>query len=284
MGKKIVVTGAAGWIGTNLCHHLLSQGHHVIGIDRDYKWDLPGRLSLQSHPHFTCLEHDVRSPFAADADLIYHLACPPASAEHHDLLQTAAQGTLHTLQLAEKLHIPLLFASAPLFPPSPFTQAKRAAESLCLEFLQRGVHVKIARVFNTYGPYYSPHDDRVIPSFLEAAFEGRPLTVFGDGSHTRSFLAVEDLIRGFETFLLSSQTGPLDFGHPSSISILQLAHLTQEVTESYPGIEFVSLPPDLLPYQKPKSSETQDLLGWCPKISLLEGIRRIHRETLARIV
>lgn len=300
--KKILVTGGAGFLGSHLCARLLQEGNEVICLDNFFTGSKRNILPLIENPYFEFVRHDVCTPYFAEVDEVYNLACPasPIHYQHNAIktVKTSVMGTLNMLGLAKRLGIKILQASTsevygdpivhpqredywgnvnPIGERSCYDEGKRCAETLCVSYhKQNGVRVKIARIFNTYGPNMHPADGRVVSNFIVQALQNRDITVAGDGSQTRSFQYVDDLIEGFLRLMATGDdfTGPVNIGNPGEFTILQLAEKVIELTGSKSKIVFVPLPSDDPMQRKPDISLAKEKLGWQPAIALEEGLRR----------
>ena len=303
----LLVTGGAGFLGSHLCDHLLADGHRVICVDN------LDTGSLQNVEHirdgsFTFLQHDLTKPLFLDehVDRVYHLASPASPIDYARLplhtLKVGAYGTHNTLGLAKIKRARFLIASTsevygdPLVHPQPETywgnvnpigprgvydEAKRYAEALTMAYLrQQGVDTSIARIFNTFGPRMRPNDGRAIPAFLQQALTDQPVTVFGDGTQTRSFCYVDDLIAGLIALAESGVHDPVNIGNPEEMTLLDMAKSVLELTESRSEIVFQALPEDDPKVRQPDITRARDLLGWEPKIDIREGLRRTIEHAL----
>jgi dTDP-glucose 4,6-dehydratase len=299
--RTAVVTGGAGFLGSHLCEYLLAQGYSVVCVDN------LATATLQNIEHirgddFTFLDHDVteRIEVAGDVDLVFHLASPASPIDYLRLplhtLKVGSYGTHNALGLAKFKRARFLLASTsevygdpkvhpqpetywgnvnPIGPRGVYDEAKRYAEALTMAYhRQQGVDTCIARIFNTYGPRMRPHDGRAIPTFIRQARAGEPLTVFGDGSQTRSFCYVDDLIRGLFLLATSDEHLPVNVGNPDEFTLLELAHIVLEVTGSKSEIVYEALPEDDPQVRQPDITRARQILGWEPEISLAEGLRR----------
>ena len=302
MGRRILVTGGAGFIGSHLSARLVAAGHEVLCADNFFTGSRQNVAALQAAPNFELLRHDVTVPLLAEVDEIYNLACP-ASPRHyqHDPVQTtrtSVLGTLHMLDLARRLKIKILQASTsevygdpqvhpqpesywgnvnPVGPRSCYDEGKRCAETLCFDYhRQYGVPVKVVRIFNTYGPHMHPDDGRVVSNFIVSALRGEPLTLYGDGRQTRSFCYVGDLVEGLEAMMASGPelTGPLNLGNPAEFTIRELAELVLELTGSRSGIVELPLPVDDPRQRQPDIGRARAALGWEPRVPLRAGLAR----------
>jgi dTDP-glucose 4,6-dehydratase len=296
-----LVTGGAGFLGSHLCDELLLRGHHVICVDNLETGSLKNIEHIRS-PAFEFLMKDIVEPYFVERpiDFVYHLASPASPIDYLRLplhtLKVGSYGTHHTLGLAKKHRARFLIASTsevygdpqvhpqqetywghvnPIGPRGVYDEAKRYAEALTMAYhRQQGVDTAIVRIFNTYGSRMRPHDGRAIPTFLRQALLNRPITVFGDGSQTRSFCYVDDLIRGIIALAESGQTGPINIGNPNEFTLLQLAETIIEVSGSSSEIVYEALPVDDPQVRQPDISLARTLLGWEPEVELREGLLR----------
>ncbi len=300
--KRVLVTGGAGFLGSHLCEKLLAMDCQVICLDNFYTGTLDNLASLVKHPHFSLIEHDICLPCDIIVDEIYNLACP-ASPVHYQLdpvqtIRTCILGAMNMLDLAKKYHARILQASTsevygdpalhpqlesywgnvnPIGVRSCYDEGKRCAETLFFDyFRQYGVSIKIARIFNTYGPRMHPMDGRVVSNFIMQALKAEPLTIYGNGQQTRSFCYVDDLIDGLISLMHSDEktTGPINLGNPCEFQILQLAQSIIELTGSRSSLVHHHLPSDDPKQRKPAIIQAQSLLGWTPKIELREGLQQ----------
>lgn len=298
--KKIVVTGAAGFLGANLCARLLSDGHTVIGVD-NFSTGLSANLkNLLSHSRFSLIKHDITKPLELVADVIMNLACPASprwyQADPIQTIKTSFLGTLNLLELAQKTGAIFFQASTSEVYGSPeqhpqtedywgnvnpigiracYDEGKRAAESLCFDFHRvYGTRVKVVRIFNTYGPLMGVADGRVVSTFVAQALLGQPLTMFGSGLQTRSFCYIDDLVEGMCRVVWSPAeiTGPLNLGNPYEVTLLELAQKIVQLTGSSSQMIFKPLPLDDPPQRCPDITKARTLLGWQPQVSLEEGL------------
>jgi dTDP-glucose 4,6-dehydratase len=297
-----VVTGGAGFLGSHLCEHLLEQGDRVICVDNLESSSLTNLEHLRDDG-FSFMNHDVMEHIAIDepVDYVYHLAALASPIDYlrqplHSL-KTGSYGTHNALGLAKWKRARFLLASTseiygdpqvhpqpetywghvnPIGPRGVYDEAKRYAEALTMAYHnQQGVDTAIVRIFNTYGPRMRAHDGRAIPTLVRQAFENKPLTVFGDGSQTRSFCYVDDLIRGLYLLAVSEEHLPINLGNPREFTILELAETVLRVTESKSEIVFEALPVDDPQVRQPDITRAKQLLGWGPEIELEEGLRRM---------
>jgi UDP-glucuronate decarboxylase len=298
---KALVTGGAGFIGSHLCERLLSQGHDVVCLDNYFTGSKANVAALREDPRFELVRHDVTQPILLEVDRIYNLACP-ASPVHYQYnpvktLKTSVLGALHMLGLAKRVRARILQASTsevygdPLVHPqlesywghvnpvgirSCYDEGKRVAETLMMDYhRQNGVDVRIARIFNTYGPRMAVNDGRVVSSFLVQALRGEDITVFGDGSQTRSFCYVDDLVDGLTRLMeCEGTTGPVNLGNPAETTILEFARRIIGLTGSHSRIVNKPLPPDDPKQRQPDISQARQLLGWEPKVPVDVGLQR----------
>jgi len=294
-----LVTGGAGFLGSHLCDHLLAKGHRVICVDNLDTGSLNNIEHIRT-PEFSFEQLDITNHYAVDepVDFVYHMASPASPIDYARLplhtLRVGAYGTHNTLGLAKAKRARFLLASTsevygdPLVHPQPesywgnvnpigprgvYDEAKRYAEALTMAYLrQQGVDTCIVRIFNTFGPCLRPGDGRVVSNFLVQALEGKPLTVYGDGSQTRSYCYVDDEVRGILALLDSDWTGPMNIGNPDEFTVLELAHTVLEVTGSGSEIVFESLPVDDPVRRRPDITLATDVLGWRPEVDLREGL------------
>ena len=296
-----LVTGGAGFLGSHLCDELLRRGHRVICVDNLETGSLTNIEHIRV-PEFVHLNVDIIDPYWIDepVDFVYHLASPASPIDYLRLplhtLKVGSYGTHHTLGVAKKHRARFLIASTsevygdPQVPPQPesywghvnpigprgvYDEAKRYAEALTMAYhRQQGVDTAIIRIFNTYGPRMRPHDGRAIPTFLRQALQDRPITVFGDGSQTRSFCYVDDLIRGMIALAESGAHQPVNIGNPDEFTLLELAQTVIEVADSRSEIVYEALPTDDPLVRQPDIGLARELLGWQPEVDLREGLRR----------
>jgi UDP-glucuronate decarboxylase len=301
--KRILVTGGAGFIGSHLCRRLLNEGNDVICLDNYFTGSKRNIISILDHPYFELIRHDVTSSFYAEVDEIYNLACP-ASPVHYQFnpiktVKTSVMGAINMLGLAKRIKAKILQASTsevygdPSVHPQPETywgnvnpvgkrscydEGKRCAETLFSDYhTQNGVKIKIIRIFNTYGPSMHPNDGRVISNFIVQAINNESITIYGDGSQTRSFQYVDDLLEGMIRMMQTDDkvTGPVNLGNPVEFTILELAEKIIEMTGSKSKLTFLPLPQDDPVQRKPDISMAESLLnGWRPEIQLEEGLEK----------
>jgi len=296
-----LVTGGAGFLGSHLCDELLRRGHRVLCIDNLETGSLANIEHIRV-PEFVHLNLDITDPYLVDepVDFVYHLASPASPIDYLRLplhtLKVGSHGTHHTLGLAKRHRARFLLASTsevygdpqihpqpetywghvnPIGPRGVYDEAKRYAEALTMAYhRQQGVDTSIVRIFNTFGPRMRPHDGRAIPTFLRQALADRPITVFGDGTQTRSFCFVSDLVRGIIGLSESGHHFPVNVGNPDEFTLLDLAHVVIEVTGSESEILFEALPTDDPKVRQPDTTLAREILGWAPEVSLREGLRR----------
>jgi UDP-glucuronate decarboxylase len=299
---RALVTGGAGFIGSHLCERLLNDGYDVLCVDNYYSSTKDNIAHLIDHPRFEVIRHDVTFPLYVEVDEIYHLACP-ASPIHYQrdpvqTTKTAVHGSINMLGLAKRTGAKILTTSTsevygdpavhpqnesywgnvnPIGPRACYDEGKRAAETLFFDYhRQHGLRIKVARLFNTYGPRMHPHDGRVVSNFVVAALQNRPLPVYGEGSQTRSFQYIDDLIEGLLALMHSPDevTGPINLGNPGEFTIAELAAMVLEQTGATSGIEYLPLPQDDPIRRQPDITRAKELLGWEPTIPLAAGLTR----------
>lgn len=303
--KRILVTGGAGFIGSHLIDRLLDAGHEVLCVDNLFTGTKRNIDHLHTHPRFEFLRHDVTFPLYVEVDEIYNLACPASPIHYqHDPVQTtktSVHGAINMLGLAKRLKCKILQASTsevygdpivhpqseeywgnvnPIGPRSCYDEGKRCAETLFFDYhRQHGLRIKVARIFNTYGPRMHHADGRVVSNFVVQALTGQPITVYGEGRQTRSFCHVDDLVEGLMRLMDTSDdiTGPINLGNPGEFSILELAERVIERAGSRSRIIFNSLPQDDPKQRRPDISRARALLSWEPKIALDEGLNSTIR-------
>jgi len=297
---RVLVTGGAGFIGSHLCSRLLEDGYDVLCVDNYYSSTNDNIAHLLHNPRFEVLRHDVTFPLFVEVDQIYHLACP-ASPIHYqrDPVQTtttAVHGSINMLGLAKRTGARILLTSTsevygdplvhpqtedywgnvnPIGPRACYDEGKRAAETLFFDYhRQHGLQIKVVRLFNTYGPRMHPHDGRVVSNFVVSALTGKPITMYGDGSQTRSFCYVDDLINGLVAMMDSdaSVTGPINLGNPGEFTIAELADLVLQLTDSDVPVERHPLPADDPTRRQPDITRARTFLGWEPTVALREGL------------
>ncbi|WP_437440774.1 UDP-glucuronic acid decarboxylase family protein [Ruegeria arenilitoris] len=298
--KRILVTGGAGFLGSHLCEALLKQGHEVLCVDNFFTGRRGNLHHLLQNPRFEVMRHDVTFPLYVEVDEIYNLACPASPFHYqHDPVQTtktAVHGAINMLGLAKRVGARILQASTseiygdpqihpqtedyvghvnPIGPRSCYDEGKRCAETLFFDYYrQHNLPIKVARIFNTYGPNMHPDDGRVVSNFIMQALNGEPITIYGDGSQTRSFCYVSDLIDGLIKLMESSDdvTGPINLGNPVELSIRELAESVIRQTGSNSELVQRPLPPDDPIQRQPDITRAQEQLGWSPHVPLEEGL------------
>jgi UDP-glucuronate decarboxylase len=309
------VTGGSGFIGSHLCRRLLGLGHDVLVVDNFSSSSRHNISGLLGEPRFELMRHDVTFPLYIEVDQIYHLACPASPAFYQrdpvQTTKTCVHGSINMLGLARRLGVRILLASTsevygdpavhpqqesywgnvnPVGVRSCYDEGKRCAETLFFDYhRQHGLPIKIARIFNTYGPRMQPNDGRVVSSFIVQALRGEPLTVFGDGSQTRSFCYVDDLVDALIRLMSSPPevTGPVNVGNPGEFTMLELASKVLALVGSDSPVVYRALPSDDPVRRRPDISRAQELLGWEPTVPLEEGLKRTveyFRHTLADAV
>jgi UDP-glucuronate decarboxylase len=300
--KRILVTGGAGFLGSHLCRCLVEQGHDVICVDNFFTGTKDNIVDLRDKPNFELLRHDVTFPLYVEVDEIYNLACPASPIHYqHDPVQTtktSVHGAINMLGLAKRTGAKIFQASTsevygdpqvhpqhegywghvnPIGERSCYDEGKRCAETLFFDYYrQHKLRIKVARIFNTYGPNMHPNDGRVVSNFIMQALRGDAITIFGDGSQTRSFCYVDDLIDGFIRLMATADevTGPINLGNPNEFTILELAEKVIQLTSSKSTIVFRPLPSDDPLQRQPNIEAAKSRLGWEPKVQLNEGLRK----------
>lgn len=300
--KRILVTGGAGFIGSHLCERLLNMGHEVICLDNYFTGSKMNIIHLLNNPYFEIIRHDVTMPLFVETDEIYNLACP-ASPIHYQYngiktIKTSVMGAINTLGLAKRTKSKILQASTSevygdpevhpqnesywgnvntLGPRACYDEGKRCVETLFMNYHdQNKVRIKIARIFNTYGPKMNSNDGRVVSNFIVQALKGEDITIYGDGSHTRSFQYIDDLIDGLIKLMDTpdSFTGPVNLGNPVEITISSLAGMIIKMTGSKSKIIYLPLPQDDPKQRKPDISLAKRELGWAPKVDAETGLEK----------
>jgi UDP-glucuronate decarboxylase len=299
--KKILITGGAGFIGSHLCETLLNEGNEVICLDNYFTGSKQNIVHLLQNPYFEIIRHDITNPIFLEVDEIYNLACP-ASPVHYQYnpiktIKTSVMGAINMLGLAKRIKAKILQASTsevygdpvvhpqneeywgnvnPIGARSCYDEGKRCAESLFINYhKQNNVKIKIVRIFNTYGPRMHPNDGRVVSNFIVQALKNEPLTVYGDGTQTRSFQYITDLIEGMKRMMNTTDdiTGPINLGNPTEFSIIELAEKIIKLTKSKSKIIFKPLPEDDPVQRQPDISKANKILnGWKPSVPLEEGL------------
>jgi len=298
--KRILVTGGAGFLGSHLCDRLIAEGNDVLCVDNFFTGSKDNITHLLSSPFFELMRHDVTFPLYVEVDEIYNLACPASPVHYqHDPVQTtktSVHGAINILGLAKRVRAKVFQASTsevygdpavhpqveeywgnvnPIGPRSCYDEGKRCAETLFFDYhRQHRLRIKVARIFNTYGPRMHPSDGRVVSNFIMQALLGKNITIYGDGSQTRSFCYVDDLIDAFVALMATGDevTGPINTGNPGEFTMLELAQQIIDITNSKSRIEFHPLPADDPRQRQPDISKAKAILGWEPKVPLREGL------------
>jgi len=300
--KKILVTGGAGFVGSHLCEYLLNQGHDVVCLDNYFTGRKQNVVHLLENPYFELIRHDVTLPFYIEVDEIYNLACP-ASPIHYQYngiktIKTSVMGAINMLGLAKRTRAKILQASTsevygdpnvhpqpeeywghvnPIGPRACYDEGKRCAESLFISYHQQNqVRIKIARIFNTYGPRMLANDGRVVSNFIVQALTQQDITVFGQGTQTRSFCYVDDLVKGLVALMESEEsvTGPINLGNPGEFTMLELAQKVIELTGTQSKIIHKPLPQDDPMQRQPDITKAKNILNWEPSIPLHQGLEK----------
>jgi UDP-glucuronate decarboxylase len=300
--KRIIVTGGAGFIGSNLCDRLISEGHEILCVDNFFSGRKENIAHLLDNPNFEHIRHDITFPLYLEADIIFHLACPASPVHYaHDPVQTVktnVHGAINMLGLAKRLGVPIFQASTsevygdpeihpqtedywgnvnPIGPRACYDEGKRCAETLFFDYhRQHGIEIKVARIFNTFGPRMRIDDGRVVSNFIVQALRNEDITIYGDGTQTRSFCYIDDMVEGIIKFvgLDNDFTGPLNLGNPDEYAIQQLAEIILELTNSKSKLVYKDLPSDDPKRRKPDITLAKKKLLWEPKTTLNDGIRQ----------
>ena len=299
--SKILVTGGAGFIGSHLCSRLLDEGHEVICVDNFFTGQKKNISQLESNPKFTVIENDIIEPLSLDVEQIFNLACPasPIHYQHNPIrtIKTSTVGMVNMLGLAKRTSARILQASTsevygdPLIHPqtenywgnvncigkrSCYDEGKRVAETLCFDYhRQNKVDIRVVRIFNTYGPNMHPQDGRVVSNFIMQALTNKPITSNGDGSHTRSFCYVDDLVEGMLRMMKRGNiTGPINLGNPNEITVKELAQEIIRLTASSSEVTYTPLPEDDPKKRQPDISLAKEMLDWQPSVSLENGLEK----------
>lgn len=300
--KRIMITGGAGFLGSHLCERLLAEGNEVICVDNFFTGSKRNVVHLLANPYFELIRHDVTFPLYVEVDEIYNLACPASPVNYQfdpvQTLKTSVHGAINMLGLAKRLKAKIFQASTsevygdPEVHPQPesywgkvnpigirscYDEGKRCAETLFFDYhRQHEVRIKVARIFNTYGPRMHPDDGRVVSNFIVQALKGDPISIYGEGQQTRSFCYVDDLIEGFVQLMATKDevTGPVNLGNPGEFTIRQLAERVLELTGSSSKLIFRPLPQDDPQQRQPDISLAKQLLGWQPTVMLDQGLKK----------
>jgi len=306
---RILVTGGAGFIGSHLIDRLMAEGHEVLCLDNFYTGHKRNLLKWLDNPYFELIRHDVTEPIRLEVDQIYHLACP-ASPVHYQFnpiktVKTNVMGTLNMLGLAKRVKARFLLASTSEVYGDPdvhpqveeyrgnvntigirscYDEGKRIAETLAFDYhRENDVEIRVARIFNTYGPRMLENDGRVVSNFVVQALRGIPLTVYGTGSQTRSFCYVSDLVEGLMRLMNGEHTGPVNLGNPDEYTILELAQKIQQMVNPNADIKYEPLPQDDPRQRQPDITKAKNWLGWQPTIPLEEGLKLTIEDFRSRI-
>ncbi len=300
--KRILVTGGAGFLGSHLCERLVDQGQDVICLDNFFTSQKSNVEHLLGRPNFELIRHDVTHPTWLEVDEIYNLACPAAPGHYQynpiKTMKTSVMGAINMLGMAKRCRAKILQASTsevygdpdihpqpesyrgnvnPIGPRACYDEGKRAAETLFFDYRRmNGVNIRVVRIFNTYGPRMHPFDGRVVSNFIRQALRGEPITIFGDGSQTRSFCFVDDLIDGIIAMMNGPDDfpGPVNLGNPDEFTIRELAEQVVEMVGGRSRLEYADLPPDDPKQRRPDITLARERLGWAPKVGLREGLKR----------
>jgi UDP-glucuronate decarboxylase len=300
--KRVLVTGGAGFIGSHLCERLLAEGHDVLCVDNFFTGVKDNITHLLRDPHFELMRHDITFPLYVEVDEIYNLACPAAPIHYQfdpvQTTKTSVHGAINMLGLAKRVKAKILQASTsevygdpkvhpqtedywgnvnPIGARSCYDEGKRCAETLFFDYnRQHRLRIKVARIFNTYGPRMHPNDGRVVSNFIVQALKGEPITIYGKGNQTRSFCYVDDLVDALMRLMGTADefTGPVNLGNPGEFTILELAKMVLELTGSKSELVYKPLPQDDPMQRKPDISLAARVLGWKPTVPVQEGLRR----------
>jgi len=300
--NAILVTGGGGFIGSHLCERLLADGNDVVCVDNFYTGSKNNIRHLLDSPNFELIRHDVTFPLYIEVDAIYNLACPASPVHYQNnpihTTKTCVTGAINMLGIAKRLNIPILQASTsevygnPLEHPqteqywgnvncigirSCYDEGKRCAETLFFDYhRQLDVAIKVVRIFNTYGPRMLPYDGRVVSNFIVQALQGKDITIYGSGNQTRSFCYVDDLVNALVSMMGTPKelTGPINLGNPGEFTMLELAEMVIELTNSKSKMVFVELPQDDPTQRKPNISKAKEILKWKPEVQLREGLSK----------
>jgi UDP-glucuronate decarboxylase len=300
--KRILVTGGAGFLGSHLCDRLVERGDDVLCLDNFFTGDKDNVSHLLGRPNFELMRHDVTMPLYVEVDEIYNLACPASPVHYqHDPVQTtktSVHGAINMLGLAKRLGATILQASTsevygdpsvhpqtenywghvnPIGPRACYDEGKRCAETLFFDYRrQHGLAIKVARIFNTYGPRMHPNDGRVVSNFIMAALKGEPITIYGEGEQTRSFCFVDDLIEGLIRLMGTdkTETGPINLGNPTEITVRELATRITDITGNASEVTYHPLPTDDPMQRRPDITKAEQTLDWRPSVPLATGLER----------
>lgn len=301
-GRRILVTGGAGFIGSHLVRRLLNEGHDVLVVDNFYSGTRNNLATVLANPRLEVVRHDVTFPLYVEVDEIYHLACPASPVFYQrdpvQTTKTSVVGSINMLGLAKRTKAKVLLSSTsevygdpevhpqdesywghvnPIGIRSCYDEGKRCAETLFFDYRrQHDMPIKVARIFNTYGPRMRPDDGRVVSNFIVSALNGQPLTIYGDGTQTRSFCFVDDLVDGLIRLMATPHevTGPINLGNPHEFTMSQLAEQVNAMVGSDAGVEYHPLPSDDPTQRQPTIDQARNVLGWVPKVELAEGLAR----------
>ncbi len=302
IGKRVLVTGGAGFLGSHLCQRLIDAGNEVLCVDNFFTGRRANVAHLLDHPRFELMRHDVTFPLYVEVDEIFNLACP-ASPIHYQFdpvqtTKTSVHGAINMLGLAKRVRAKIFQASTsevygdpsvhpqpesywgnvnPIGPRSCYDEGKRCAETLFFDYYrQHKTRIKVARIFNTYGPKMHPNDGRVVSNFIVQALKGEPITIYGDGQQTRSFCYCDDLIEGFIRLMATDEsiTGPINLGNPGEFTMRELAEMVLDLTGSKSKLETRPLPADDPRQRKPDITQAGEKLGWKPTVPLREGLTK----------
>jgi len=298
--KKILVTGGAGFVGSHLVDKLMMEGHEVTVVDNFFTGQKKNVAHWMHHPNFSLVVHDVTEPLTVEVDEIYHLACP-ASPPHYQFnpvktIKTSTMGTLNMLGLAKRVKAKVLLTSTseiygdpqvhpqsetywgnvnPIGPRSCYDEGKRVAETMMYSYRdQSEVNVRVARIFNTFGPRMHPNDGRVVSNFIIQALQEKPLTVYGEGDQTRSFQYVDDLVNGLHALMNGKYDGPVNLGNPDEFTMKEFAEYVKKITKSESQIRFLEKTQDDPSKRKPNISKAKEKLDWEPKVTVEEGLKK----------
>ena len=300
MRKRTLITGGAGFIGSHLAKKLITDGHAIVCLDDFSTGSKENIKGLLDNPYFELVDHDINDPLYLEVDEIYNLACPASPIQYQKdpirTMKTNVIGSVNMLELSKKLNIPILQSStsevygdpeispqsesyrgnvSPIGPRACYDEGKRAAETLFFDYhRQSQVNTKVVRIFNTYGPYLDKCDGRVVSNFIFQALKNQPITIYGDGSQTRSFCYIDDLVEGLIKMMNSNHHGPINLGNPAEYSIKDLAKKIIQLTASRSQIEYYDLPIDDPKHRNPDITLAQEELLWNPQTSLEEGLTK----------